>query len=87
MKKRFFHDGENVETSFFLPKTTRHVYGEYVPTLNRPEKLAEAVLFSIQRYQLNRVVTIRSSKIEVPELKLALAEVKKSERFGPLFDR
>ena len=86
-KKIFFHDGENVETSFFLPKTTRHVYGKYVPTLNRPEKLAEAVLFSIQRYQLNRVVTIRLSKIEVPELKLALAEVEKSERFGPLFDR
>ncbi len=34
MKKRFFHVGENVETSFFSPKTTRYVYKEYAPTFN-----------------------------------------------------
>ena len=53
--------------------------------MNRPEKLAEAVLFSIQRYQLNRVVTIRPSKIEVTKIKKAEGE--KSEGFGRLFDR
>ena len=46
MWKNFFHDGENVETSFFSPKTTRYVYREYAPTFNsrrtyRPETFAE----------------------------------------------
>ena len=39
-KKRFFHAGETLKLRFFSSKTPRYVYGKYVPTLNRPEKLA-----------------------------------------------
>ena len=49
MWKNFFNDGENVETSFFSPKTTRYVYREYAPTFNsrrtyRPETLQRWVV-------------------------------------------
>ena len=78
-KKIFSRRRETLKLrSFFHLRRRGTCTGKYVPTLNRPEK-------KIQRYQPNRVVTIRPSKIKVTKLKEEEGE--KSEGFSRLFDR